>query len=143
MDQRPPTRDFGKRRPAKTPPDTLPDPPAKRSRHVALLLMGTLAVGGGAYALMPRPNCGPSSPGIAEPALLDERCHQSGSSGRGAGSNGGGGGGGGHSGSSYVSSSADASGRSASTGASESAFGGVTRGGFGSFGHGFGGSGGE
>ena len=29
----------------------------KRSGHVALLLMGTLAVGGGAYALMPRDNC--------------------------------------------------------------------------------------
>ena len=37
--------------------------PAKRSGHVALLLMGTLAVGGGAYALMPRGNCQPASPG--------------------------------------------------------------------------------
>ena len=33
-----------------------PAPPAKRSGHVALLLMGTLAVGGGAYALMPGEN---------------------------------------------------------------------------------------
>jgi len=128
MDQRPPAREFGKRRPARTPPD----PPAKRSGHVALLLMGTLAVGGGAYALMPRPNCEPGSPGMAGPALPDERCHASGSSG-----------GGGHGGSSYFSSSGDSSGRSGSAGASESASGGVTRGGFGSFGHGFGGSGGE
>jgi hypothetical protein len=135
MDQRPPAREFGKRQPARTPPD----PTAKRSGHVALLLMGTLAVGGGAYALMPRPNCEPGSPGMAEPALPDQRCHPSGSSGGGAS----GGGGGGHGGSSNLSSSADASGRSASAGASESGSGGVTRGGFGSFGHGFGGSGGE
>jgi hypothetical protein len=136
MDQRPPADDFGKRRPAKTPPG----PPVKRSGHVALLLMGTLAVGSGAYALMPRPNCEPVSPGMAGPALPDERCHPSGSSGGSAGS---GSGGGGHGGSSYFSSSGDSSGRSASTGTSESGSGGVTRGGFGSFGHGFGGSGGE
>jgi uncharacterized membrane protein YgcG len=73
--------------------------------------------------------------GHAGPALPDERCHASGSSG--------GGDGGSHGGSSYFSSSGDSSGRSASAGASESASGGVTRGGFGSFGHGFGGSGGE
>jgi len=104
--------------------------------------MGTLAVGGGAYALMPRSNCEPGSPGMAGPALPEERCHASGSPGGSAGS-GGGGGGGGRGGSSYVSSSGDSSGRSASTGASESASAGVTRGGFGTFGHGFGGSGGE
>jgi len=97
--------------------------------------MGTLAVGGGAYALMPRLNCEPGSQGMAGPALPDERCHASGSSG--------GGDGGSHGGSSYFSSSGDSSGRSASAGASESASGGVTRDGFGSFGHGFGGSGGE
>ena len=34
-----------------------------------LLLMGTLAVGGGAYALMPGENCQPTSPGLATPAL--------------------------------------------------------------------------
>lgn len=133
MDPRPPAREFGKRQPAKTPPD----PPAKRSGHVALLLMGTLAVGGGAYALMPRQNCEPGSPAMAEPALPDARCLPGGSSGGAASS------GGGHGGSSSVGSSADASGRAASAGGSESAAGGVTRGGFGSFGHGFGGSGGE
>ena len=34
-----------------------PGPPAKRSGHVALLLMGTFAVGTAAYAVMPRDNC--------------------------------------------------------------------------------------
>ena len=43
--------EFGKRRPLPPPPAT---PPVKRSGHVALLVMGTLAVGGTAYALMPR-----------------------------------------------------------------------------------------
>jgi 3-methylcrotonyl-CoA carboxylase beta subunit len=79
-------------------------------------------------------------PGMAEPALPDEKCRPNGSSG---GSARGGGGSGGHGGSSYFSSSGDSSAHVASTGASESASGGVTRGGFGSFGHGFGGSGGE
>lgn len=37
-----PTREFGKRRPAAIPAAQ----PAKRSSHVALLLMGTFAVGG-------------------------------------------------------------------------------------------------
>src|SRR5260221_8429169 len=32
----------------------------KRSSQVALLLMGTVAVGGGAYAVMPHENCQPS-----------------------------------------------------------------------------------
>jgi hypothetical protein len=49
----------------------LPDTPQpKRSSHVALLVMGTLAVGGGAYALLPRQTCEPPqpSPGMAAPA---------------------------------------------------------------------------
>lgn len=45
-----------------------PPEPLKRSGHVALLLMGTLAVGGTAYALMPRTGCEPSLPGLATPA---------------------------------------------------------------------------
>jgi hypothetical protein len=53
-----PPADFGKRKPT-TPPAA---PPVKRSGHVALLMMGTFAVGGGAYALMPRENCQPASP---------------------------------------------------------------------------------
>jgi len=126
-----PLTEFGRRRP----PAARPEPPAKRSSHVALLLMGTLAVGGGAYALMPRPTCEPVSPGVAGPALPNERCQPGGSS---SGS-----GGGARGGLSYLGSSGDSSGRSASTGTSESASGGVTRGGFGAFGHGFGRSGGE
>jgi hypothetical protein len=45
-----PVTEFGKRRPVVVQP---PAAPVKRSRHVALLLAGTVAVGGGAYALMP------------------------------------------------------------------------------------------
>ena len=58
------THEFGKRRPAPQPPS----PPSKRSNHVALLVMGTLAVGGGAYALTGPENCQPASPGVANPA---------------------------------------------------------------------------
>jgi hypothetical protein len=58
------THEFGKRRPAQQPASPLP----KRSSHVALLVMGTLAVGGGAYALMGPENCQPASPGMANPA---------------------------------------------------------------------------
>jgi len=54
-----PPADFGKRKPA-TP--TMASPPVKRSHHVALLMMGTFAVGGTAYAVMPRQNCEPASP---------------------------------------------------------------------------------
>jgi hypothetical protein len=57
-----PKHDFGKRRPVSVPPS--PAPPAKRSNHVALLVMGTLAVGGTAYALMPR-ECTPAQPGTS------------------------------------------------------------------------------
>ena len=55
-----PTREFGKRRPRD--PDR--SQPVKRSNHVALLLMGSFAVGGGAYALMPGGNCGPNRPAM-------------------------------------------------------------------------------
>ena len=106
-----PGRDFGKR------PPLLPDePPAektKRSGHIALLLMGTAAIGAGAYALMPRENCDPSQPVLAADQPAD--CRQSSSSGHG----GSGGSGGRSNFSSSGSTSADA--------------GHVTRGGFGSF----------
>jgi hypothetical protein len=65
-----PTREFGKRRPVVAEP---PSPPPKRSGHVALLLMGSFAVGGGAYALMPRGNCEPSQPDMAAPAECQSR----------------------------------------------------------------------
>ena len=54
-------KEFGKRKPAMPP---VASPPVKRSGHVALLVMGTMAVGGGAFALMPRQNCQPTSPGM-------------------------------------------------------------------------------
>jgi hypothetical protein len=58
--------------------------PTKRSGHVALLLAGTVAVGGGAYALMPGENCAPSQPGMAAPA--NAGCSPRGSSSGGGGS---------------------------------------------------------
>jgi hypothetical protein len=111
-----PNREFGKRRPAKIP--LASTPPVKRSRHVALLLMGTLAVGGGAYAMMPGANCAPA--GTACPP-------------RGYSSGGGYVGPGGvWSRSNFF--SGDATSNRASSGTSaESGSGEVTRGGFGSF----------
>jgi len=58
---RSPQKQFGKRPPPAVEPAPSA-PPAKRSTQVALLLMGTLAVGGGAYAMMPRDNCDPGNP---------------------------------------------------------------------------------
>ena len=60
-----PLKEFGKRKPAVPPAASAP---VKRSGHVALLVMGTMAVGGGAYALMPRGNCQPNGPAMAAPA---------------------------------------------------------------------------
>jgi len=133
-----PTREFGTRRPS-VPVVAHPGTPAKRSGHVGLLLMGTLAVGGGAYALMPRNNCEPSPPGMAQPggpqAVTD--CQPRGSS-----SGGRGGSGGGTSSRSSFFSGDSSSSHSASGTSSDSGSGGVTRGGFGSFAHAFGFSGG-
>ena len=50
-------KDFGKRKPVSVPVTPRPGPPAKRSGHVALLLMGTFAVGSAAYTLMPSQSC--------------------------------------------------------------------------------------
>jgi hypothetical protein len=118
--------EFGKRRPVAPPPST---PPVKRSGHVALLLMGTLAVGGGAYALMPRGSCEPTSPGMAAPTLpqTGTACATRGSSGGG--------------GSSRYGFFGDSSSRASSTATSEQNSGGVTRGGFGSLARAFGFSG--
>jgi hypothetical protein len=122
MTERTPKPEFGKRRPVAEPSE-----PVKRSSHVALLVMGTLAVGGTAYALMPRQSCEPASPAMAAPALAqgDAACSDRRSSG--GGGHGGGGGGG------SSRSSDDSSGRSSSEARS-----GVTRGGFGSFARAFG-----
>jgi hypothetical protein len=116
-----PVTEFGKRRPVTVQPAA----PVKRSRHVALLLAGTVAVGGGAYALMPSENCAPSQPGMAAP---------SGCSPRGSSSGGGHGYWGGSS-SRYGFFGGDSSSSRAPAGASSSEAGGVTRGGFGSFAH--------
>jgi hypothetical protein len=122
--ERPPNKEFGKRGPIALQP---PVPP-KRSSHVALLLMGTFAVGGSAYALMPRQNCQPSSPGTAAPVVSQAGtdCSQRGTSS---------GGGHGYSSRSYFFGSDSASSHPASGGASDAGSGGVTRGGFGSFAH--------
>jgi hypothetical protein len=120
-----PITQFGKREAAFA---VQQDRPTKRSGHVALLLAGTVAIGGGAYALMPAENCEANRPGIAvSPAAI-------GCSPRGSSSSGG------H-GSSPRSSffSGDSSSSRSPTGASssDSGSGGVTRGGFGSFAHAF------
>jgi hypothetical protein len=130
MAERRPNKEFGKRQPVATPPAT----PVKRSGHVGLLLMGTFAVGGGAYALMPRENCQPNPPGMAAPAVpqTGTGCTPRGSSGGG-----------------YARSSSrlsffggdSSSSRSSSATSSDAGSGSVTRGGFGSFARAFGFSG--
>jgi hypothetical protein len=124
-----PSHEFGKRRPAPIAP--LATAPVKRSGHVALLLMGTLAVGGGTYALMPGENCQQTPPGMAAPT----ECQPRGSS---SGGHGGSGGYSSHSSFfSGTSSSGDSSASHSGSGASESSSGSVQRGGFGSFAHAF------
>ena len=69
----PPDHDFGKRR-----PEPLPAVAArKRSSHVGLLLMGTMAVGVSAYALMPSENCDTDRPAIAGQANDCQSRHSS------------------------------------------------------------------
>jgi len=121
-----PSHEFGKRRPVGAP--LITPAPVKRSGHVALLLMGTLAVGGGAFALMPRETCQQTPPGMA----TSTECQPRGSSSSGSG--------GSSSRSSFfsgTSSSGDSSASHSGSGASESSSGGVQRGGFGSFAHAF------
>jgi hypothetical protein len=95
----------------------------KRSNHVALLLAGTVAVGGGAYALMPGENCAPNQPGMAAPA-------NAGCSPRSSASGGGGS-------SRYGFYSGDSAANKSASGTSPSSSGTVARGGFGSFAHAF------
>jgi len=124
-----PSREFGRRKPVAIQSTV----PVKRSNHVALLLMGTFAIGGGAYALMPGENCEQSRPGMAAPSgsQANAECPPRGSS-----SSGGHGASGGSSRSSFF--SGDTSpGHSSSGTASDSGSGSVTRGGFGGFAHAF------
>jgi len=133
-------KDFGKRKPVSVPASPRTGTPAKRSGHVALLLMGTFAVGSAAYALMPRNNC-ERSPEVPPPSLLQSNaeCPPRGSS----SSSSHGGSGGGTSSSSRTSYySSDSSSSHSSSGTSDSGSHGVQRGGFGSFAHAFGFSGG-
>jgi hypothetical protein len=131
-----PGKDFGRRKPVSVPAAPRPGPPAKRSGHVALLLMGTFAVGTAAYTLMPNRSCEPS-PNAASPSLQQNNTecssHSSSSSSHG-------GSGGSSSRSSYYSS--DSSSSHSSSGTSDSGSYSVQRGGFGSFAHAFGFSGG-
>ncbi len=127
MEEKHPSREFGKRRPQPLP--LPPKEPVKRSGHVALLVMGTIAVGSTAYALMPRQDCDPASPGMA--TQPNTACSSRGSSG-------GSGGSGGHRYSFY---SSDSSSHASSGTTSDAGSGSVTRGGFGSFAHAFGFSG--
>ena len=117
--------EFGKRRLVAPPPG----PPAKRSGHVALLLMGTLAVGGGAYALMPHETCAPASP--AQPQTNAACLTHDSSDGSGGASRS----------SPRYSFFGNSSDRSSSVTSSEANSGSVTRGGFGSVARAFGFSG--
>ncbi len=131
MADKPSNKEFGKRRVRL--PEPLPLPakePVKRSGHVALLVMGTLAVGTTAYTLMPRQSCEPT-PG-AVPGQTTTTCTSSSSSGSGSSSRW-------SSRSSFFSS--DSASHSSSSTSSDSGHSSVSRGGFGSFGHGFSGGG--
>jgi hypothetical protein len=123
-----PHKEFGARKPVAIQPAQ----PVKRGQ-VALLLMGTFAIGGGAYALMPGANC-ETRPGMAAPSGQIE-CQPRGSSSSSSH--------GGSSGSSGWSSRNSFYGDSSSTHtssgtSSDSGSGPVTRGGFGGFAHSFG-----
>ena len=127
---------FGKRKPVSVPASPRPaPPPAKRSGHVALLLMGTVAVGSAAYALMPSRSC-EQSPNVSSssPQQNNANCSSRSSSSSSGGS------GGSSSRSSYYGS--DSSSSHSSSGSSDSGSHSAQRGGFGSFGHAVGFSGG-
>lgn len=104
-------------------PPSRPKLPAKRSHEVALLLMGTIAVGSAAYSLMPR-ECTPAEPGAmsspseCQPRGSSSSSHRSSSGGR------------------YGFSSSGSSPTPAST-TTDAGSGVVRRGGFGSFAHSF------
>jgi hypothetical protein len=121
-----PTTQFGTRKPVAI----RPAQPVKRGQ-VALLLMGSFAVGGGAYALMPSENCEPNRPGMAaSPGLqTNSECRPRGSS---SGSSSHGSSGGSSSRSNFFSGDSSSSHASSGT-SSDTGSGHVTRGGFGSF----------
>jgi hypothetical protein len=116
-------QDFGKRGPVSVPPGRAQKPPGKRSHEVVLLVMGTIAVGSTAYALMPR-ECTPAQPGtmpsLSSPSECPPRGSSSSSHGSGSGRLG------------YTSGGSSGS-TSATTTTTDASSGGVRRGGFGSF----------
>jgi hypothetical protein len=126
-----PKKQFGKRPP---PVEEAPRP-AKRSGYVALFLMGTVAVGAGAYAMMPSERCEPTKPPAAgqavppgAPAAQNQSCRTSSRSsgysygGRSSRSN-------------FFDSSSSSSSHSSSGGLAIPTKSTTSRGGFGSFGH--------
>jgi hypothetical protein len=121
-----PTSEFGQRRQVSVPAGPKPQPPAKRSNEVMLLVMGTIAVGSTAYMLMPR-QCTPAEPGTMPTVSSPAECPPRGSSSSGHGS-------GGSSRWGYSSSGSSGSTSASTTDASSST---VKRGGFGSFAHSF------
>ena len=131
-----PVQDFGKRGQVSVPgaPRHVPPPPTKRSGNVALLLMGTVAVGSVAYTMMPSRNCEQNAYATS-PQSREECTSRSSSSGGHGGS-----GGSWRSGSSGGSDSSSSS--SSSSHSSVAAVPVVARSGFGSFGHAIGFSGG-
>jgi hypothetical protein len=135
-----PNQDFGKRKQVSVPDSPRPvPPPSKRSGHVALLLMGTVAVGTAAYTLMPSRTCEqPSNTYAGSPTQNAGECSRSSSSSHSSGS----GGGSGSSRSSYYSSDSSSSSSSSHSSSYDSGSHAAQRGGFGSFGHAIGFSGG-
>ena len=128
-----PAKNFGKRQPVQPMHEEAPS--RKRSNHVALLLMGTIALGSGAYALMPSEQCDPNRAAIAG---RQQECQQRSSS-----SSSGGHGSSGSSSSSSGRSNFASTGSSSSSGydGSSSSSSHVTHGGFGSFASNFSGGG--
>jgi hypothetical protein len=132
---------FKKRNPRRPPVE---EPAQKRSHHIALLLMGTMAVGGSAYALMPHEKCDTTQPMTSEERLqcVQRNGSSSSSSGHsysGSGSSWGSSGSSSSSGRSNFASSASSSSSGLSAASSSSSH--VARSGFGSFGAHFSGGG--
>lgn len=132
---------FNKRHPRRPPVE---EPARKRSHHIALLLMGTMAVGGSAYALMPHEKCDTTQPMTSEERL--QCVQQNGSSSSGghsysgsSGSSWGSSGSNSSSGRSNFASSSSSSSSGLSAASSSSTH--VARSGFGSFGSHFSGGG--
>jgi hypothetical protein len=119
-----PLTQFERRSQGSVPPSR-PKPQAKRSHEVVLLLMGTLAVGSTAYALMPR-ECTPAEPGAMPSLSSPSECPPRGSS---SSSHGGSGG--------RYSYSSGGSGSTPAGTTTDASSGTVKRGGFGSFAHRF------